>query len=260
MTMRRNLDHDFGELRQTAAKRLKQANARTAGIWAAVLAVLGLVVYYARTALAHPAAGQAPAGVAGEGHDAQRQSDTPAPASNGGGDGQSWRPKPADASDNLAEAHPKRGGAHQAGRPQTKNPEPGGGHDEFAHDNLPVIKERKQWRERTWNKAYWGTLIMGALMVIFPWLLGYTTDIYASLSSIILGAIVLIISVVGLLLRGRGTWEYWIIGMAGMLVFVAPFVFGFEMLTGGLWAFLILGILITVFAGSEAFDIRVRFP
>ncbi len=103
------------------------------------------------------------------------------------------------------------------------------------------------------NKMYWITGIIGVLLVIAPFVLGFTANPTALWTSVILGAAVVIVSVIKALVQDAAQWEYWLIGLLGILAIIAPFVLGFSNLTRPEWTNIILGALAIIFSAYQVF-------
>lgn len=100
---------------------------------------------------------------------------------------------------------------------------------------------------------YWFTGLLGVLMVIAPWVLGYSDNTSALWTSIALGAVLFVLSAVEAYQQGKVMWEYWVAGLAGLLAIIAPFVLGFSTLTAALWTLIVLGGLALIVSGYEVF-------
>ena len=72
----------------------------------------------------------------------------------------------------------------------------------------------------------------------------------------ILGALIVIVSVVKALIHDVENWEYWIAGLAGLAAIAAPFLLGFNDITAALWTSLILGLLVAGLAAYQVFFVR----
>jgi uncharacterized membrane protein HdeD (DUF308 family) len=103
------------------------------------------------------------------------------------------------------------------------------------------------------KKMYWLTGILGVLLILAPFGLGYRVDSVALWSNIILGAIVVVASAIKGLFPDETRWEYWVAGIMGILAIIAPFVLHFSTVATALWASVILGIIVAVLAGYEVF-------
>lgn len=100
---------------------------------------------------------------------------------------------------------------------------------------------------------YWITGVLGLALMASPAILGYGTDATANGTSLVLGAVVVIVSVVKALAKDLGKWEYWVAGIAGVLMVIAPFVLSFSANATALWASIILGALVAILAGLKVF-------
>ena len=98
---------------------------------------------------------------------------------------------------------------------------------------------------------YWLTGILGVAMAVAPYLLGYRDHTMALWTSVILGVVVVAVSIFEGTDARHAKWEWWIVGLAGILAAVAPFVFGFTALTVAFWTLVVLGIVAVVVAGYE---------
>ncbi len=100
---------------------------------------------------------------------------------------------------------------------------------------------------------YWITGLLGLILIVVPFVLNYTADATALWADIILGALVLIVSAYKAITHDKVKWEYWAVGILGILGIIAPFVLGFSVLATALWATLILGLIVAVLSGYEVF-------
>jgi bacteriorhodopsin len=102
---------------------------------------------------------------------------------------------------------------------------------------------------------YWVTGILGLILGAAPWMFGYSTNMVALWTSLIVGAATIIVSIVEAAQADRQQWEYWTAGVLGLIAIIAPFVFGFGNYANAMWSSVVLGILIAIFAGSRAFTL-----
>lgn len=100
---------------------------------------------------------------------------------------------------------------------------------------------------------YWLTGILGALLILAPFVLGYSSDSPALWSNVILGALVLIVSAIKGLATDQTRWEYWIAGIMGVLAILAPFVLHFSTVMTAFWASIILGVIVVLLSGYGVF-------
>ena len=103
---------------------------------------------------------------------------------------------------------------------------------------------------------YWFTGLLGIAMTIAPFVQGYQDNPAAMWTSIILGGVVAVASILEGMDMSQAKWEWWVAGIAGVLAVIAPFVFGFTTLTMALWTFTVLGAVIVIAAGYEVFFVE----
>ncbi len=103
------------------------------------------------------------------------------------------------------------------------------------------------------EKMFWATGIVGLLLVIAPWALGYSTFETALVSSLVLGVLMVIVSIIEGVRRDSSRWEYLVIGLLAILAIIAPFVEGFRTALTALLASLVLGIVELALALLAAF-------
>lgn len=103
------------------------------------------------------------------------------------------------------------------------------------------------------------TGILGVALIASPFLLGFTHHSVALWASLILGAIVWAVSFFGEATMAEAKrWMYWLIGLAGVAAFTAPFVFGYTDHAQPLWAGVVLGVLLALLDGIKAFQAPPR--
>lgn len=107
---------------------------------------------------------------------------------------------------------------------------------------------------------YWITAIGGLALIAAPYGLGYSNSPSALWASLVLGAIVVLASAYKIGDKGAGNWEYWVVGIAGLLAVIAPFVLGFSALAAATWTTVILGAVVAVLAGYEVLFVRPQTP
>ncbi len=100
---------------------------------------------------------------------------------------------------------------------------------------------------------YWATGILGVLMIIAPFVLGFSTDTTAMWSLVILGAITLIVSIIKGAAHDVSNWEYWVTGLMGILAIIAPFVLAFSTVSTALWSGVILGVITLILSAYQLF-------
>lgn len=102
----------------------------------------------------------------------------------------------------------------------------------------------------------WLTGLLGVLLGLAPFVLGYRDNTAAMWTSMILGAVVIVAALVEVLDVRKAKWEWWVAGIAGILTIVAPFAFGFTAPMVALSTTIILGALIVILSGYEVFFVQ----
>lgn len=102
----------------------------------------------------------------------------------------------------------------------------------------------------------WVNAVLGLALIVAPYGLGYSDNVPALWSSIILGVIVLLAAGYRAITKDTARWEEWVAGIAGLLAVIAPFVLGFSALATAVWASVILGALIAILAGYKLFFLQ----
>lgn len=103
---------------------------------------------------------------------------------------------------------------------------------------------------------FWMTGILGLLLIAAPFALGYSTDPTALWTSVVLGAVMVVVSGYKAWVQDRTTWEYWVAGIAGLLAVLAPFILGFTTLVLAMWTSIVLGAVVAILAGYEVFFVQ----
>ena len=104
---------------------------------------------------------------------------------------------------------------------------------------------------------YWLTGVLGLAMAVAPFAFGYNTNSFALWTSIVLGLIVALASFYEAMDAAKAKWEWWVVGIAGILAVIAPFVIGFTPATVAFWTIIALGVIVFFVAGYEVlFDKR----
>lgn len=94
---------------------------------------------------------------------------------------------------------------------------------------------------------------LGLLSIIAPFVLGYSQDNVALWTSLTIGAIFIVSSVLEGLAADKDRWEYWVAGIAGVGAILAPFVLGFSGLASALWSLIIIGVVAVAASWSKLF-------
>jgi hypothetical protein len=100
---------------------------------------------------------------------------------------------------------------------------------------------------------FWLTGILGLVLILAPFVLGYQNDPTALWTSVICGAAVVVVSGYKAWAHDKAIWEYWVAGIAGVLAVLAPFALGFSALVTAMWTSIVIGAVVAVLAGYEVF-------
>jgi uncharacterized membrane protein len=103
---------------------------------------------------------------------------------------------------------------------------------------------------------YWITGILGLALVAAPYVLGYSDNTTAMWTSVILGLVVVLVSIIEGVVRDPSKWEYWVAGIAGLLALIAPFALGFSSLATAMWFTVVVGALLLILDGYEIFFVK----
>lgn len=101
---------------------------------------------------------------------------------------------------------------------------------------------------------YYLTGLMGLISFAAPYLLNYSDNPTALWASLVLGAILVVASVLEGFAKDKDSWEYWIAGIAGVGAILAPFVLGFSALATALWTMVVVGIVTVIAAGTRLYQ------
>lgn len=103
---------------------------------------------------------------------------------------------------------------------------------------------------------FWVTGLVGIAFIGAPWVFNYTNETNALWASVIIGAIIVLVSAYKAFAQDIASWEYWIAGLAGIAAIAAPFVLNFTALTEALWTLVILGAFVAIVSSYEVFWVR----
>ncbi len=99
---------------------------------------------------------------------------------------------------------------------------------------------------------YWIISLFGILLLIAPFVLGFTDNTAALWTCYGLGLVVALFASTKAVTGDEGKWEGVVSGIAGVLAVIAPFVLGFSDNAAALWTCVILGLGVALAAGYEA--------
>ena len=103
---------------------------------------------------------------------------------------------------------------------------------------------------------YWLTGVLGLTLAVAPFIMGYTENLAALWTSIILGLVVAAVSLYKAFSKDTATWEYIVAAVVGIIAVFAPFLFGFSAMATAMWTVIVLGAIIAFLAGYEGFFAR----
>lgn len=92
----------------------------------------------------------------------------------------------------------------------------------------------------------WINLILGAWLIIAPFIGIGALSVAASWSSIISGAVIVIAAAVAVF-RPQA-WEEWVNALTGVWLIISPFVLGYVFLTAATWNHVIVGVIVAAMA------------
>lgn len=102
---------------------------------------------------------------------------------------------------------------------------------------------------------FWATGVLGLVLGVSPFIFGYADQSAALWTSLILGAIVVVVSIIGVSSKQADKrWIYWVIGLAGLLAVILPFILGYSGVASALWTSLIIGAILALWDGVKAFQ------
>jgi len=90
----------------------------------------------------------------------------------------------------------------------------------------------------------WVTVILGVVLFLAPFVLGYSDDSGALWTSLVLAVVIAILGYVE---------QYKVVALVGVITFLAPWVIGFDGESGALWSCLLLGGATAVLNGYVGF-------
>ncbi len=103
------------------------------------------------------------------------------------------------------------------------------------------------------------TGFLGIIAIVSPYLFGYNDDAIALWTSLIIGVVLMAASIFEGIAADREKWEYWVVGVAGLMAILSPFVLGFSTLTPALWTLVIIGGVTILAAWMKLFPERPRY-
>ena len=98
----------------------------------------------------------------------------------------------------------------------------------------------------------WINLVLAILLVISPWVLGFSATA-ASYNAVIAGLIIGLVAVGAIVAFAQ--WEEWVNLVVGVWVFIAPFVLGFSIEAPAMWTHVVIGLVVAVLAAYELWTV-----
>lgn len=99
-------------------------------------------------------------------------------------------------------------------------------------------------------------IVAGLGLLLSPWYLGFSSEVYAAWNAWIVGAAVAVIAAAALFAFHEA--EEWVNLVVGLWAVVAPWVLGFSAVTAAMWVHMIAGIVVAVVAAACIWFVRGR--
>jgi hypothetical protein len=106
-----------------------------------------------------------------------------------------------------------------------------------------------QWKVENWTNAKWcdvANLVLGALLFLSPWILGFAGK--ASQSAHISGIVIAVLAIAAL--AAFAVWEEWLNLIVGLWTLASPWVLGFQGTTA-MTVHVIIGAAVAILAAIE---------
>lgn len=106
---------------------------------------------------------------------------------------------------------------------------------------------------------YLVTGFLGLVLIVAPYVLGYNQSSTALWTSLIIGAVLIVASILEAVTASKQKWEYWVVGIAGVGAILAPFVLGFSTISTALWTLIIIGVVTILAAWTKLYPGRSQW-
>ncbi|QRM30210.1 SPW repeat protein [Microvirga sp. VF16] len=93
--------------------------------------------------------------------------------------------------------------------------------------------------------------VLGGILFLSPWLLGFSQETWAALNARLSGGIVVLLALLALI--RTHDWEEWLNVMAGLWIAGAPWLLWFENVLSARWTHVIIGFCIVAMAAFELY-------
>ena len=98
--------------------------------------------------------------------------------------------------------------------------------------------------------------VLGGILFLSPWLLGFGQETWAALNARVSGGIVVLLALLALV--RTHDWEEWLNVIAGLWIAGAPWLLWFEDVLSARWAHVVIGFCIVVIAAFELYRLYLE--
>ncbi len=102
----------------------------------------------------------------------------------------------------------------------------------------------------------YANLVLGVLLFLSPWALGYADAEMAARTAWIGGIVIAILSLAAIV--NFAEWEEWLTLLMGATVIIAPYFFGFSDVRNAVAAHNVIGLLVVLASGWELWTVHHR--
>jgi hypothetical protein len=127
---------------------------------------------------------------------------------------------------------------------------------DHSPNHRPPPATARSWDRRRWQD--WSNMILGLLLAVSPWLLGFTGLEGATLNAVIIGGLICALSALALTLLDH--WEAYLSGLLGIWAMLSPWLLGFTAYDTAMLAHIGLGALVVVVAIIEIWQSGATEP
>jgi hypothetical protein len=99
-------------------------------------------------------------------------------------------------------------------------------------------------------------LVLGVLLVLAPWGLGFTSQLAASQNAWVVGPVIGLVALGALV--SFAEWQEWVNGLLGIWLVAAPWILRFSSTSSATFAHVVIGIVVTVLAASDLWSLHHR--
>lgn len=114
---------------------------------------------------------------------------------------------------------------------------------------MSVLTDRDQGRMQDW-----ANLVLAALLILSPWVLGFASDVPASVTAWISGIVIGVLAIAAIVKVAE--WEEWVNFVLGIWLVIAPWVVRFAGDTSAVRAYVVIGVLVALASLWEIGTIR----